>query len=70
MIYTLVLILIAAIVGWVLTLHYQAKLVELQMELAQKESDKIAEMGVLVQDYEQVLRQKDDEITMLRRRLG
>lgn len=69
MIYLLTLILIALILTWVLTLHYQAKVVELQMKIAEKESDRIADIGVLSQEYESRIKDLESENTMLRRRL-
>lgn len=70
MIYTLSIILLAAIFSWVLTLHYQAQLVEAKVELAEKESDRIIDMGLLSQDYEKRIKMLEDENSMLRRRLG
>jgi hypothetical protein len=68
--YLLTLLLIAAVFAWILTLHYQASNVELQQELMEAERRRIAELGMMSQEYEAAIRKAQEENDMLRRRLG
>jgi len=70
MLYVLSTFLIALIIAWVLTLHYQHKVGELQQQLTEKESERLAIVSAMSKEYEDHIKRIREENDMLRRRLG
>lgn len=70
MIYLTTVFLLGLILSWILTLHYQQKILDLQSRIAEQESDRIATIGAMSQEYESEIKKLTNENDMLRRRLG